>query len=83
MAGSRRGVDNLVIEYGKVEREAESDGVCGLHFGLSDVERLLVGFLGVLHHGWGQASTLDGALARASQHTVYAELTLKLTCLAS
>lgn len=58
MARSRRGVDNLVIKDGKVERETEPDGVSRLHFGLSNVERLLVGLLRVLHDGWGQASTL-------------------------
>lgn len=56
MARPRRRVDNLVIEYGKVERETQPDGMSRLHFGLGDVERLLVGLLRVLHDGWGQAS---------------------------
>lgn len=71
MTRPRGRVDNLVIEYGKVEREAEPDGVCGLHFGLGDVERLLVGLLRVLHHGCGQARPLvrgGGRAPRASQH---------------
>lgn len=58
MARSRRGVDYLVIEYGKVECKTESDGVGRLHFGFSNVECFLVGLLGVLHDGWGQASKL-------------------------
>lgn len=68
VTGPRRGVDNLVIKDGEVEREAEPDGVCGLHFGLSDVEGLLVGFLRVLDDGCGQADALLSVATRASQH---------------
>lgn len=75
MARARRGVDYLVIKYGKVERKAEPDGVGRLHFGFSNVERLLVGLLRILDHGWGQASKLiclACTAPRASQHRAYA-----------
>ena len=53
LLGQRAGllgrVQDLVVEDGEVEGEAEPDGVRGLHVLLADVEGLLVGLLGVLH----------------------------------
>ena len=45
-----RRVDDLVVEDGEVEGEAEADGVCRLHLGARDVERVLVGLLRVVNN---------------------------------
>lgn len=53
LLGQRAGllwrVQDLVVEDGEVEGQAEPDGVRGLHVLLADVEGLLVGLLRVLH----------------------------------
>ena len=51
MASSVGGVEDFIIKHGEVEREAESDGVGGLHLGLGDIVRLLVGLSAVFGHG--------------------------------
>ena len=48
LAGLVGGVEDLVVEDGEVEREAEPDGVGRLHLALGDLERLLVRLLRVL-----------------------------------
>lgn len=75
MARARRGVDNLVIKDREVEREAESDGVGGLHFGLSNVEGFLVGLLRVLDDRCGKREPLVPSRERTSpsQHRDYSE----------
>lgn len=50
MAGTRRRIDNLVVEHGKVERQSQTDRVCGLHFAARNIECLLVRLLRVLNH---------------------------------
>ena len=47
-----RRVDDLVVEDGEVEGEAEADGVRRLHLGARDVERVLVRLLRVLRRRW-------------------------------
>ena len=51
MASSVGGVEDFIIKHGEVEREAQSDGVGGLHLGLGDIVRLLVGLSAVFGHG--------------------------------
>ena len=42
VASSVGGTEDFVIKDGKVERQAQPDGMCGLHFGLGNVECFLV-----------------------------------------
>lgn len=44
-AGLLRRVEDLVVENGEVESQAQADGVGGLHLCLADVKRILVGVL--------------------------------------
>lgn len=50
--GLIRRVEDLVVEDGEVEGQAESDGMCGLHLFLTDVKRHLVRFLGFCHRSF-------------------------------
>ena len=47
-AGLLRRVEDLVVEHGEVEGQAQADGVCGIHLLLADVKRLLVSLLRVV-----------------------------------
>ena len=60
-----RTVEDFVEEDGKVESQAEPDGVGGLHAGLGNVEGVLVGLLAVLNHRLLVAP--DGHLRQVSQ----------------
>lgn len=46
------GAKNLVVEDREVEGEAQVDGVCWRHLTLTQIERLLVGLLGVSYSSW-------------------------------
>lgn len=47
-------VEDLVVEDGKVEGQTQSDWMCGLHFALADLERILVGRLRVIDDGYSR-----------------------------
>ena len=49
VTGAVRRVEDLVVEDREVERQAQPDGVGGLHLGLGNVERVLVCLLRLLH----------------------------------
>ena len=40
-----RAVEDLIVEHGEVESQTQSDGVGGLHFGLTDLKSILVSLL--------------------------------------
>ena len=46
-----RTVEDFVVKDGKIEGQAEADGVGGLHLGLGYVKGLLVGVLSFVSHG--------------------------------
>ena len=63
--------ENFVVKYGKIEGEAESDGVCRCHFGLGYVEGLLVRFLGVPHHPFNFLLLGEPPDTPHQHHTLY------------
>ena len=50
LAGFVGTVEDLIIEYGEVECESQSDGMGGLHLGFADLKSVLVSFLRIIHH---------------------------------
>lgn len=50
-------VEDFVVEYGEVERQAESDRVRRLHLGFGNVECLAVRLLRVVDHGYRRKNT--------------------------
>ena len=50
LAGFVGTVEDLIIEYGEVESQAQSDGMGWLHLGFADLESVLVSFLRIIHH---------------------------------
>ena len=50
IAGALGRVEDLVVENGEVERQAETDRMCGRHLSLGDLERLRVGLLRVVNN---------------------------------
>ena len=50
LAGLVGGVEDLVVEDGEVEGEAQPDGVGGLHLTFADLEGVLVGLLRVVNN---------------------------------
>ena len=51
LAGFVGTVEDLIIEYGEVESQTQSDGMGWLHLGFADLESVLVSFLRIIHHG--------------------------------
>ena len=51
MTGPVGGIEDFVIEDGKIERQPQPDGVGGLHLGFGNVKCLLVGSFAILGHG--------------------------------
>ena len=50
LAGFVGTVEDLIIEYGEVECESQSDGMGRLHLGFADLKSVLVSFLRIIHH---------------------------------
>ena len=50
LAGLVGGVEDLVVEDGEVEGEAQPDGVGGLHLTFADLKGVLVGLLRVVNN---------------------------------
>ena len=50
LAGFVGTVEDLIIEYGEVESQSQSDGMGWLHLGFADLESVLVSFLRIIHH---------------------------------
>ena len=53
-----RRVQDFIIKYRKVERQAKPDGMRGLHFRLGDIECFLVGSFTVLCRCWSKVNVL-------------------------
>jgi hypothetical protein len=51
VTGPVGGIEDFVIEDGKIERQPQPDGVGGLHLGFGNVKCLLVGSFAILGHG--------------------------------
>lgn len=52
LASLFRWVDNFIVEDREVKSQAETDGMCGLHFFGADIQCLLVGLLWVIDDGF-------------------------------
>merc|ERR1711981_322710 len=50
LAGFVGTVEDLIIEYGEVESQSQSDGMGWLHLGFADLKSVLVSFLRIIHH---------------------------------
>ena len=68
MTSTVRRVLNLVVEYRVVECKTQSDGVCGLHLLLSNLEGFFIGLLRALGHlcGNGTREVLVGTVVMPS-----------------
>ena len=47
-AGSVGGIEDLVVKYREIKSETQSDWMSWLHLAFTDIERFLVGFLGLI-----------------------------------